>query len=214
MLSMLYRNFEDYRAFHNEKPSELKWLDNSYNEQMRADEVKELAQLAVDSNASKVVCPDNPNWPTTEIERQFSLMVDYGFEAEELIVVVKNEPMYKDLLRSGVRNFACSYWTRPRTFKAEHMWMYRDVHFLGLLSIDELYDMEPKTCDTSMPIKLAMKGLTMKDWIAQGCPHINTKDLGTHGADFFTARLPNETIELARSNIVWLKEAVRDHPDS
>ena len=71
-------------------------------------------------------------------------------------------------------------------------------HFLGLISIPEIRDFHPPTCDTSMPIKLAMKGMMLRDWAAKDYPHIYTHELGNQGEDYFNAKLTTEQLEQAR----------------
>lgn len=127
---------------------------------------------------------------------------------EELIVVVNGYDMYSYMKLRGVKNIAVSYWTRPRPpFKPEDQWMH-SVHFLGLLTLEELKEFDPPSIDTSMPIKLAMIGQTMEQWVETGCVHINTKDLGKYGASFFNSQLDESTLKLALENIDWLKEQV------
>lgn len=208
MLSLLYKSSKEYRNFHDKKPKEFKWLDNSYNEQMFADSPDELARLGKQADVCKVVSPDNPKWSTREILCAFLAMRIY-YSPEELIVVVNSEAMYKEMLNYGAKNFAISYWTRPKNFGVmyDSIWL-SNLHFLGLLSLTELTYLKPPTCDTSMPIKLAMIGQTMEDWLNEGTPHINTKDLGKFGKSFFDAELDKDTLQLARENIIWLKEKV------
>jgi hypothetical protein len=191
------------------KPSHLKWLDNSYNEKMKAESIKQLRSIADQTGVDKIICPDDPSWSTAEILLKYYEM-NIFYPPENLIVVVNSEEMYKVALKNGVKNCAVSYWTRPNPiYLSEHAWLH-NLHFLGLLTIDELVLCEPPSCDTSMPIKLAIKGQTMEDWLAEGCPHINTKDLGLYGSDFFRSNLDPGTIKLARENILYLKDKVNN----
>jgi hypothetical protein len=212
MLSMLYKKSREYRNFHDQKPKELKWLDNSYNEQMRADRGDELLDLFYVSNACKVISPDSPEWNGKQLRDAF-LFMNQVLKPEEIIVVTKHIQLRDYLAGFGAVNFAASYWTRPKEIinfnPILESHLLGDIHFLGLLSMWELSYFNPLTCDTSMPIKLAIQDKTMLDWLAEGCPHIHTKDLGPQGSSFFNTELSPKQLQLAKDNITWLKNQTR-----
>ena len=215
-LSMLYQRpeYADYIA---EKMSEglrTIWVDNSFNEKFVAEKASDLVKIARDYRAAKLIVPDDINWSGDQIfheyEKVFNLL---RYESEEFmpIVVVKDPQMLDFLLERHIDHMAISYWNR-------HLWSrsqlreaidYLDgnLHFLGLLSVQEVIDCHPKSLDTSMPIKLALRGQSLRQWAIEGYPHIHTKDLGVEGNDFFNTVMSPKQIALAKDNIQQLKEA-------
>ena len=101
---------------------------------------------------------------------------------------------------------AVSYYWRP-FFPKEYS--HPNTHFLGINSVDELVRHRPATVDSSMPLKMALAGYTVKEWVASGCPHWHTKQ----DPHFFTKELSSKVINLTISNIIALKEAVNEQKD-
>ena len=113
--------------------------------------------------------------------------------------------------KQRVLNFAVSYWVRDSFTPTDLCLVSQEgIHFLGLLSIPEILQYRPRTCDTSMPIKLALRNETIRDWAGKGYPHVHTKDLGFEGKDFFNATMTDKQLKLAKSNIEHLKEVINN----
>ena len=207
-LSILYTSTE-YKLYIRDvlrKGLKTLWLDNSWNETGEADDLSHLTRLAYNYNVQRVIAPDDPTWSIKDIERSyFSTVGDMG--VSRTIVVVSSPQMYIALKLSGAQHFAVAYRTRPG-WDTEHLLTVENVHFLGLNDVPELLECKPLSCDTSMPIKLAITGRTLRQWQAEGYPHIHTKDLGHHGQDFFQAEMTTKEIDLAKENICMLKNAV------
>jgi len=208
VLSYLCENpvYERYlREKANEGLSSI-WIDNSFNELETSEPLDFLLYQRTLLNASRIIAPDHPKWGTDEILNSYRHTKAH-ISSDYIIVVVSSMEMYKQARAEGARNFAVSYWTREG-FTFEELKSIPQVHFLGLLNIPELQEVRPISCDTSMPVKLAMKGMSLTDWAKEAYPHIHTKDLGKHGMDFFNAELTLDEIKLARRNTWELKETV------
>lgn len=206
-LSVLYTNktYKQYMIEQVKKGLKVVWLDNGYNEKMKADEPNKLAKLALEVNANRIISPDNPHWRSIRIFDNYFNMLQH-FPSSKLIVVVKDEVMYNMSQRFGINNLAYSYWVRMGK-KLEEMQWATGCHFLGLVSLKEIQKLKPPSCDTSMPIKIAMKGWTLRRWFLEECPHIHTKDI-FH--DFFNSKLTASKLKLARQNIIQLKEVCNE----
>ncbi len=213
-LQHLYKD-EDYHEFAliNQYSYDL-WLDNSYNEQMVATTNFNLAETYSSLNrVEKVIAPDDPKWNTAQMQESVEDLGNIiGFD--KVLIVVNSVDMMHTIMHNietdDPSRFAVSYWTRPNMTPQE-LKQFKGVHFLGLLNPQELVDYQPASCDTSMPIKLALIGQTIDDWMKNGCPHIHTKDLGEAGADFFNKKLTSEQLELSFKNILALERYVRDN---
>ena len=209
-LSILYQNEEYVKYINkvNQEGMKTVWLDNSYNETMKADSVTDLVKLTRLHQARRVIAPDDPKWDTKQIKESFTEMNDY-FGVHRIIVVVSSYEMFIDLQEAGAMNFAVSYWTRDQ-WSLEALKNIPRLHFLGLLDVPELINIQPASCDTSMPIKLALTGRTMRDWQKTNYEHIHTKDLGPEGKSFFEAEMTSKEIDLAKENIWTLRNALSD----
>lgn len=206
-LSTLY-HYQEYQEYlHHVKAKGLStlWLDNSYNEKKEADDASTLFLLNELWRPQRVVCPDSPKWTTQQIADSFEIMRK-RLPVDDLLVVVRNQEMYLDLKDMGCKNFAVSYHSRREGFTQRQMYALLNLHFLGLLEPEEVRLIRPTSCDTSMPVKIAMKGWHLVDWISMGCPHIHTADLGLEGKSFFEAEMTHWQLNLAHNNIKRLKE--------
>ena len=184
-------------------------LDNSYNEKLEADGFSQLS-YAIERcfGASHLVAPDSPKFDEAQIASNWvSACLNFRkFKQENVIAVVRSRKMFNFLYDCGAQSFAVSYWTRPEIIKESDAFWISGCHFLGLNNIDEIKTFRPQTCDTSMPIKLAMVGKSIDQWRRDDFPHIYTHELGASGSEFFNASLTDETIKLAKQNIKQLKE--------
>jgi hypothetical protein len=181
------------------------WLDNSFNETGVADVPQALVKVANELKADKVIVPDDLSWGLEEAIAPYK-EISKLWPVDKAVVVVNTQEMLEVFKREGALHFAIPYRTRLSAYKEwltpqDLSWTSR-CHFLGLCSVRELEVIRPLTCDTSMPIKLALIGKTLKEWEEEGCPHIHTKD----DLSFFDKRLMGVQLRLARSNIKQLKE--------
>ncbi len=199
-LSMLFTNPEYYQHMtqHRNKPL---WLDNSYNEKGKADDPDKLLQLANEIHPDITVSPDNPKWPESQLKETFNRMLTF-LPRRNLMLVAPTYQHYKKLkfLNPGI--WGISYWNRGEWLHTNLLSMCQKekTHFLGLLHPREIQLYRPYSCDTSMPIKLALQDMTIQDWVDQGCQHIYTKP------DFFDLEMSDTEIHTARANIKTLKE--------
>jgi hypothetical protein len=211
-LHHLYNN-EDYLDFVKIAQYQYDvWLDNSYNEKMKATSVQDLASIYFSlKDVSKVIAPDDPSWSTAQIQESAEdLGILIGMDK---VLIVVNSPDMMHTIKSNIEisdpeKFAVSYWVRPKMTTAE-LKEFKGTHFLGLLNPQELIDYQPTSVDTSMPIKLALLDKTFNEWLKEGCPHIHTKDLGEAGADYFNTKLTEHQLELSFKNIEALEKYVK-----
>jgi hypothetical protein len=207
-LSMLYDKSEYWRFYLKQKAKGDKaiWLDNSWNEKGEPADATNLIDIYSDLLPDKVISPDSPEWPPIAILESFESLADHIPRAQ-LVAVTNNLKTYQ-LLKPYAKTRAIAYRVRP-TISSSSLFRMMPMHFLGLNSIQEIREFKPFTCDTSMPIKLAMRGYSINDWVSKGCPHIHTRDLGPGGMNFFNAKLTKDQIKQARINITTLKEMVK-----
>lgn len=208
-LSMLYKN-ENYKKFmHNQAAEGLKtiWLDNSYNEQLKATKHEDLADIMKILDCAKVIAPDSPEWSMEAILHSHEKMTQL-VNKDKVMIVVSNEEMFKASKALNIKPISISYWTRIKMTLSELHWT-KDCHFLGMLSVAELVALRPPSCDTSMPIKMALRDLTIEEWEEQDHPHYYTHEM----PDFFDMIMTQEEIDLARHNITRLKYLVNEGGD-
>ena len=209
ILSMHLTN-EKYLSYYQEqslKGAKQVWLDNSFNEMGKADEVYSLVNSLRKVDAHKLIVPDDPTWTKEELLARYRIAREY-LEPSQLIVVVSSSEMRAYMLEKGVKKLAVSYHVRLPHYRAgglyhDFAWA-KNCHFLGMTTVAELKQLKPVSCDTSMPVKIALLGQTLQQWIERGCTHIHTRD----NLNFFDLILNDKQLELARNNIIALKEMV------
>jgi len=207
-LSILFNEavYAEHFAEQKKKGEKTLWLDNSYNELMEPGDSIHMTILGQHINADKIICPDSPQWPTEYIWRSFLQMAKF-LPLSQIVVVASSKEMRSEMERRNAKHFAVSYWVR-QNLDVYQKW-YEGCHFLGLLSPQEILMNKPPTCDTSMPIKLALNGWDLDRWKESGYVHVHTKDLGERGENFFHYQMSDEQVKLARDNIKQLKEEVK-----
>jgi len=176
------------------------WLDNGFNETGSPTDVSRLALITkMYPDISMIVAPDAIDWTTQQICDSYQ-EAKGRFGKYMVMVVVSDWDMYQELSRMGAEHFAVPYRTRLDRFSAKELYKMPSLHFLGLNHPDEVIEAQPASCDTSMPVKLGLKYIHLKDWIGAGCFHIHTEE------GFFEASMNPTQIRVARDNIKQLKE--------
>jgi hypothetical protein len=184
-------------------------LDNGFNEygEPLSPEALAMKYLEPQAKVDFVIAPDhidkNFEWHLTQA---FELLA-CGIPLHAIMMVAQNPdwiPRYLDL---GFSAIAVPYRRRLSGYKK---WVFGTAkpfhyHFLGLAHPAELLYCQPDTIDTSMPIKLAMQGISLREWLRKGCPHLHTIDM----PEYFEAELTPEQVALAEQNIKLLKRFVR-----
>ena len=184
------------------------WLDNSFNETGEPDNVDSLATLAQTHDVNRIIAPDHPDWGVEKIKQEYLRAAGF-IGLDRTTAVVSNPLMAQELAMVGCKNFAIPYRTR-HNWEDEDLQKVPRAHFLGLNNIPELLECKPLSCDTSMPIKLAITGRSLYTWQSEGYPHIHTGELGHHGQDFFQMTMTTKEIDLAKENIWTLRNALTD----
>jgi len=198
-----YRNFYLKQSI---KGTKQVWLDNSFNERGKADDITNLVSAVYQIEAHKVIAPDSPKWAANQIVEGFKNTALY-ISTSKIIVVIKDSMMMHKLASYGAMNFAISYHVR-RARDWVDFFEVRDCHFLGLVSVKEIINLKPPSCDTSRPIKLALQGKTLRKWSEKGC--LTTYHPPGQGKrPYFNIKMTTKQIDLARANIIALKEATR-----
>jgi hypothetical protein len=180
------------------------WLDNSVNETNKPDDPIKLAHLAQYVKADYIIAPDMCHWDYHTIYDKFCEVHYRSPIGCQTIFVAHTYEMSKRALSSSPRpaKIALSYETRQEFTETELYNCARGhAHFLGLNSVHEILKYKPLTVDTGMPIKLAMQGKTIREWDAEGSPHIHNRDF----PDFFKMIMTEKEIKLAIHNIEELK---------
>ena len=170
-------------------------LDNSFNELGVPDTPSKMARLFDELNADMVVSPDCDGWSLEQLKASYKEMISL-VPKEKVLVVVKSREERDMFLEEGVFYYCTTYEQRARLPLNLLTLCY---HFLGLLSPWEIKRHNPISCDTSMPLKLALQERTIPGWIQDGCPHIKTT------LAFFDLMLTKEQLALAKRNCEWVK---------
>jgi hypothetical protein len=204
ILSIHYNN-KRYKEFYLDQAlNGLKrvWLDNGFNEKGKADSVSTLVRYFIELHADKVIAPDATKWDPTKLLASFHRMARYV--PTNKIIMVANSPIAVDMAYiHNIRNIAIPFRLRP-TWPSEYKNRLEGHHFLGLNSIDEIREFKPSTLDTSIPIRLAMKRMTMRSWHEGGC---NRKGLWHKDMPgYYDIVMTKYQLALARHNIMELKE--------
>lgn len=171
-------------------------LDNSFNELGKPDSPKEMARLFKELHAQMVVSPDCDGWSLKELRESYKEMISL-IPKEKVLVVVKSKEERDMFLDEGAFYYCTTYEQRRKLPESLKTLSY---HFLGLIDPWEIRRYAPISCDTSMPIKLALQGRTIHSWIIDRCPHIHTRDI----TNFFDLTLTKEQLTLALENCQWI----------
>jgi len=176
------------------------WVDNSTNEVRTPDDVNHLATLYRQIRPTRIIAPDHPDWGPETILTNALALAKKHVPKGRIVVITHHPDWIGHFFSYGISNFAVPYDFRYCT--RDKLKRFGGCHFLGLLSVEELLIARPKTCDTSMPIKLALQGLTLREWIKAGCPHIHSTP------NFFHLKMTRRQVRLAKQNIRHLKQAL------
>jgi len=196
------KKYKDYYLDQSLNSFKRIWLDNGFNERGRADPVALLVRYFIELHADKVIAPDSTRWDYTKLLKSFYRMALYIPSYK--IVIAANSLMAVDAAHlHGIRDIAIPFRSRS-TWPEYAKDRLVGHHFLGLNSINEIKEFQPSSLDTSLPIRLAMKGMSMRQWHERGCPRVGLwfKD----NPNYFETKLSTPVIDLARSNIIQLKE--------
>lgn len=197
-LSFLLKD-KDYEKYLGDKLDKgLVILDNSYNELQSPETPEEMAKLyyRYEHPNLQIVAPDSDKWSTEGLlhsHYNMGLLVD----SSQVLYIYRN-PLERNALQN-YKNLAVSYEWRP--FFPKGYPYGKEDHFLGLISPEEILKYKPRTCDTGMPIKIAIEGLSIDEWVYYGCPHIHNRNFD----EYLNYRMSTKQIDLARTNIINLK---------
>lgn len=197
----------EYRIYFLNKALEGKkevWLDNSFNEMGEPDDPKTLIEYYRLLHADKVFAPDSMDWGKTELAKAYVEMTSF-VPPGDVIVVVKSKDELEWLQRCKAKHFAIPFRYRMTKSFDELQWC-KSYHFLGMNTIEEIKELNPPSLDTSFPIRMAIMGLSLRDWIKRGQPRLWHKDM----PNYYNMVLTTEQLLLARDNIKQLKEACHE----
>lgn len=198
-----YKWYRDYYINKSQQDFRRIWLDNGFNEKGKADTASILARYFVTIGADKVIAPDSTGWGSTKLLASFYRMGQYI--PSNKIIIVANHPIVVDMAyMRNIRNIAIPFRTRIAWPKEGYEDRLVGHHFLGLNSINEIKQFKPSSLDTSLPIRLAMNRMSIREWHEKGCPREGLwfKD----NPYYFETKLSTAVIDMARHNIITLKE--------
>lgn len=198
-LSFLYKDWR-YLSYVSNSDKEI-WIDNSYNETKQACQVEDMLHLFNCISPNLVISPDHAEWGHQKMLEVWQEMTK-DLNKEDVSIIV-HHPDWIGYYRSwGVEHFCVPYDFRYCTLSKLNR--FSGCHFLGLVSVKEISIAKPPSCDTSMPIKLALIGQTMDEWIQGECKHIHTDP------EFFNLKMTSKEIKLAKENIRRLRELCQE----
>jgi len=174
-------------------------LDNSSNEKVQPCSVQELVTTAIDMQAGLIIAPDCDEWSVdATVEKWLETQRLASAVQVNVFGVFRTREEKKALERAGCHFFTIPYeyrFTQPLSVP------YSRVHFLGLNNPLEVRVMKPASVDTGMPIKLALRGMTVAQWMLQACPHFHT----LQEEEYLHKEMSDEEIRLSKENIKEIK---------
>jgi len=199
-LSFLFHN-EEYVRYMKECSNNGDYLviDNSFNELKRAEPLSKLTAIYEEYSADAIVCPDADEFKAEEQITSYESAVE-ALGRQAVYAVARWPEEFKQLEERSPSVTAVPY--EYRMFLPLNELPHGRLHFLGLNNISEVLTFRPVSVDTSMPVKLIFHGMTVKEWIMEGCPHFHTAEM----SGFFDAVLTKAQVEEAKSNIKLIKE--------
>lgn len=198
-LSFMLKEDRKYNSYiHDSREKGLKIIiDNSANEMDEPTKVKDMACLFSEFPNEYIISPDWLDWGLMEQIKNAKKLSDF-VPKKYIITPINNVNWIGYYNNEGFTNIAMGY--NLRYLSDTDLVKLKGHHFLGLNSIRELFVGQPSSCDTGLPIKLARENMTVKRWIEQGCPHIQTRP------DFFNWHLTPAELYLSRKNMDTLKK--------
>lgn len=194
-LSFLYSD-NRYRKWVSKLDNTKLWIDNSANEKV-LDDVDTLAGLFKDYNPAYLVVPDNADWGYDIMLRLADALTALDVPRDRLAMIIHHPDWVGYLKQNGITKFCVPY--DFRYCSENKLKSFGQHHFLGLNSLEELAIANPPSCDTALPIKLALMDLTIDDWLKAGSPHFQTTP------SWFDLKMSTKQISLARSNISQIR---------
>lgn len=204
-LSFLFGQSDEYEIYHLQS-DKRHILDNSFNELGTPTPPNAMHGLYSRLHPDYAVSPDGDQFTPDELISTYSILASH-IGPRSVIPVARTLEEIDRFERIGATYIAIPYEHRLAIYLPPGP----QYHFLGLNNLLELLHYEPLTCDTSMPLKLALNGWTIKDWVMLGCPHIHTKDIIGGPKDFFQMKMTTKQIDLSKRNINFLKEVCNVH---
>jgi len=188
--------YESY--FLKKKKGMLSIIDNAFNELQVPNTPEEMSRLFYKYQPTLVTSPDSDRWDTQQTVEAY-IELKESVPNENILCLFKNLEEYYILRAKGCKHLGSSFWWRPhiKDFPSS-----RDIFYYGFLNFEEYRKYKPFYCDTGMPIKLALKGYTIEEWVEQDCFHIHSKDF----TEYLHSVLDPKTLELAEKNILTFKE--------
>lgn len=201
-LSFLFAKSHAYETYH-ALTDKQHILDNSFNELGTPTSPMAMQKLYEHIRPNYVVSPDGDQFTPDELIATYATLASHIGPHNVLPVARTLEEISRFSL------LGAAYIAVPYEHRLAFCLPIGTYHFLGLNNLYELLHYEPRTCDTSMPLKIALNGWTVPQWIMQGCPHIHTKDILGGPKDFFNMKMTTKQIDLSKRNINYIKEVCK-----
>lgn len=202
-LSFLLEN-ERYRAWLDGLETNYVILDNSFNETQIPVTVEEVVELFRTTYCDVVVQPDADNWTSQQMIEAYVAVADQ-IGPEHVMGIFRNQLERDWLYQAGAHFTALSYWWRDNWAAGSN---FRGVHFLGLGDRRSLV-LGADTLDTTIPIKMAIRGERIEDWDGhkprQPENELRSADRLQRAWNYFNTVMTDEQLELAVHNIQIVK---------
>lgn len=178
-------------------------LDNSFNELDQPDDEWEMLRLYNWIKPDYLVAPDSNYWLSDTVFNNYFRMLRKGLGLiGKLILVIRSNYELNRARALGIRPLAVPFEYRPHFSPRTSL---QKLHFLGFLNPLEITTRKPLTCDTTMPVKLALLGWSFEEWVLKGFPHL----LSTRFPGLLTTKLTDFQMKLAIKNTLAIKETSR-----
>lgn len=205
---LTYTN-DDYSAYLKKQCKVTKVIiDNSFNETNIPIATQEMERMYWEFMPSQVVSPDADWWPNSTVTNAFT-QLSTKLTLDVVMGVYRSYGQFLELRHAGCTNFAIPYEWRYLVAHPEDC--FEASHFLGLGNLDEVIANPPASLDTSIPIKMALRGERLIDWdgkYIRNHPHETSPVRLARVVNYFNTTLTDEQLVLAIQNIQDLKQAV------
>jgi hypothetical protein len=179
-------------------------IDNSFNETNLPIASQEMARLFFKYEPAAVISPDADWWGPVEVANAYQELASYLWAPHRVMGVYRNAEQHDLLLKAGCSQFAIPYEFRGGL----PPW---PAHYLGLGDLAPVREDQPISLDTSIPIKMAIRGERFEDWdglYRRTYPHETSAGRLQRIWDYFNCELTPQQLDLAIHNIRALKETV------
>lgn len=188
-------------------------LDNSFNETNIPISTQELVRLYRFYKPTQIISPDADWWSSDLVQAAYKELIRWVPQLS-IMGVFRNYSQWAKLDYSGCKSFAIPYEFRANLIGDKvvdiKLWI-EGTHYLGLGHVQQVINTHPVSLDTSIPIKMAIRGERFEDWdgvYVRKVAHETTPARLQRLWDYFHCTMTDAQLELAVHNIEVLKRSV------